>query len=289
MSETTTKKEFDNGDRAWTRDGVKVVVEAETTAGMYLVSPLLDIGSYDPEYGPASEDSGPYVLVDELFAEPPRQFVDEQMAKAKEAVAHAVEELAAVQIEIRNATAERRRLADKLKDIPALQYIEAAVDGRFTHMVTRGAYESVYQTQTMEQALASSDRYSKGLKLLSLYGDAKGDFQWRIHHYSDGSGSATDAWPFTSEEEALAFLRKRVAEDIALHSGKDQNARPYFLVNLCKQARKLGVAVPAHVEAMERAEARKSADHSLAEARKGVESAKQRLAVVEAQAKELLS
>jgi hypothetical protein len=56
------------------------------------------------------------------------------------------------------------------------------------------------------------------------------------------------------------------------------------LAALCKQAREIGVDIPTHVLAMERAEARKVADHALTEARKGLEAAKQRLAVAEAQA-----
>lgn len=278
---------FSAGDTAWTDQGESVHVIDETKSGSYLVAPMIEFGgSYDE---PPTTDLGALRIVDNLYDKAPMTVIDAAFAAGKARVGEAAAELVRLQADIRVATAERKNLLAKLAQVPALQHIEAAIEGRFTHIVERSAYASRYNIGTVEEILASNDRYSKGLRLLSLYGDAKGDLQWRISHYSDGSGGSSDAWPFPSEEEALAFVRKRIAEDIVYHTCGHSDSRPYYLIDLCKQARSLGVAVPDAAAAVEKAEARKVADHALAEARKGVESAQQRLAVAEAQAQAVLA
>lgn len=206
MTETTTKKEFDHGDRAWTRDGVKVYVEAETTAGMYLVCPLLDIGSYDPEYGPASEDSGPYMLVDELWAEPPRQFVDADIAAAKQELEGLRDQLGDVRSEIREALAERTRLLTKLKEVPALQHIERMLDGKMRFVVVE-RYGEV-SAMTIEKA-QEVEGWRDHRRLITLTTGKEG-VGWSINEYHDGSGSNFKVWFFETMKDAQAEATAKV-------------------------------------------------------------------------------
>ncbi len=46
-----------------------------------------------------------------------------------------------------------------------------------------------------------------GLKLLTLFGKSDGNLEFRINHYSDGSGSNTRIFPFLSHEDAIAYIR----------------------------------------------------------------------------------
>lgn len=273
------------------RNGRKVELVAMAEHG-FVVAPIVRIpsGGWGDDFDDTREEQSEHLdVVPSLFPAAPTDIYDEQIADLKAKVEDERQVLRTLQDDIRGATAERRALLDKLKQVPALEYIEAAIERRFTHIVERSAYASRYNIGAVEEVLASNDRYSKGLRLLSLYGDAKGDLQWRISHYSDGSGGSTDAWPFPSEEEALVFIRKRIADDIVYHTGGHSDSSPYYLVDLCKQARGLGVDIPEAAVAIEKAEARKVADHMLSEARKGVESAQQRLAVAEAQAQAVLA
>lgn len=54
------------------------------------------------------------------------------------------------------------------------------------------------------------DKFHKGneygLKLVSIYGDDKGDLNFRLNEYRDGSGSWTGFTPFKSYDEALQFI-----------------------------------------------------------------------------------
>ena len=49
------------------------------------------------------------------------------------------------------------------------------------------------------------------IKLLSVLGDTKGNLEYRIHDYRDGSGSWKKVYPFTDKEDALNFI-KEIAE-----------------------------------------------------------------------------
>lgn len=281
----TGQAKLNAGDTAWTEQGQRVTIIDLTVSGAYLAAPMIEYGgSYDE---PPVCEMGELQITEKLYSEPPRPLLDAEIAKTKQELEGLRDQLGDVRSEIREALAERTRLITKLKDVPSLRYIEAAVESRFTHIVSC-SYGPPYTIGTIEEALDKNDRFSKGLKLLTLYGDAKGNLQWRINHYSDGSGGATDAWPFTSEDDALAFLRQKIADDIEYHCGGHSDSREHYLVALCMQGRKFGVSIPDKALVLERAQAHKIAASKLEEARKGVEQAQQRLAVAEAQAKELL-
>ena len=241
MTETTTKKEFDHGDRAWTRDGVKVYVEAETTAGMYLVAPLLDIGAYDPEYGPASEDSGPYMLVDELWAEPPRQFVDAEIAAAKQELEGLRDGLGDVRAEIREALAERSRLLTKLKDIPALQHIELMLEGKMRFVVME-RYGEV-SAMTIEKA-QEVEGWRDHRRLITLT-TGKDGVEWRINHYHDGSGADFKVWFFETMDDAQSEVVARLAlklDDAFAKYIRDDNGRKHYAGAVVEYAKKLEAA-----------------------------------------------
>lgn len=60
------------------------------------------------------------------------------------------------------------------------------------------------------------DRYSYGnrrydsLRLLSLYGDSKGNLQFRVSDYSDGSGSQKTVAFFRSREAGIAYMQQYI-------------------------------------------------------------------------------
>lgn len=208
MSESTTKKDFDHGDRAWTRDGVKVYVEAETTSGQYLVAPLLDIGAYDPEWGPPSEESGPYVLVDELFAEAPRQFVDAAIAAAKAELEEVRDEVSKARQDLHETQQERRRLIDRLKDIPALQHIERMLEGKMRFVVIEQCGDA--KVMTIEEAEKTNERYSADRRLITLKTGKEGIY-WAINAWKDGSGADFKVQFFETEDQANSEAISRIS------------------------------------------------------------------------------
>jgi len=58
------------------------------------------------------------------------------------------------------------------------------------------------------------DRYNhrtslENMKLVSLFGQTDGNFQFKISQYSDGSGSSNDVEYFKSKEDALIYIQNR--------------------------------------------------------------------------------
>lgn len=242
MSEIATKKEFDHGDRAWTRDGVKVYVEAETTAGQYLVAPLLDIGAYDPEYGPPSEESGPYVLVDELFTEAPRQFVDAKIAEAKRELESVRDEVSKARQELYDAQAERRRLVDRLKDIPALQHIERMIEGKFRFVVVEKYSDP--KAMTVEEAQKEDSRYSNDRRLITLKTGKDGVY-WAINAWHDGSGSDFKVDFFETMEDAQREVASRISlklDDAFASYVRDAEGRRRYASSVVSYAESLKAA-----------------------------------------------
>ena len=47
------------------------------------------------------------------------------------------------------------------------------------------------------------------MKLVSLFGQTNGNFQFKISQYSDGSGSSNDVEYFKSKEDALIYIQNR--------------------------------------------------------------------------------
>ena len=47
------------------------------------------------------------------------------------------------------------------------------------------------------------------MKLVSLFGNTEGNFQFRINEYSDGSGSSKDIEYFKSKDDALVYIQNR--------------------------------------------------------------------------------
>lgn len=288
---TEQKKEFDHGDRAWTRDGVKVFVEAETTAGQYLVAPLLDIGAYDPDYGPPNEESGPYVLVDELYAEAPRQFVDAEIAKAKQELETLRDQLGDVRSEIRNATAERSRLLDKLKQVPALQHIEQMLEGKMRFVVVERYGEP--KAMTIEEA-QKTDGWRSERRMVTLT-TAKEGAAWAINTYHDGSGSDQKIWFFETEEEAKA----KVIDNLSLKLDEayqrfrtEMNGRAYAsaIVSYAASLVAAGGTLPDDISTAMKAIRREAAQQAIANNQKhaetylkGIEAARAELAALDAE------
>lgn len=50
----------------------------------------------------------------------------------------------------------------------------------------------------------------EGMKLITLYGNSKGDFQWYVHRYGDGSGSSDKIKFFDKYEDAILALADNI-------------------------------------------------------------------------------
>jgi len=82
------------------------------------------------------------------------------------------------------------------------------ITGKITHVVIGGYSPKLL---TWEQ-FGKSDDYDGKLRLISIFGNDKGDLQYCVGQYSDYSGSKTAMFPFTNYEDAKAKLIELLLE-----------------------------------------------------------------------------
>lgn len=178
-------------------DGQQVIVVEETKSG-FVVEPL-----YLDEDG--EQFPGNYIFVNRVHNEPPTKSYHKDVTLL---IAHAeqlrneVKELEEkhwkLENDIRAGQRDYASKIDKLKRLPQLELLEDFVDGKITHLF----YQCNYSPMITEFR-KDVDEYSRGeLKLLTLHGNTKGDLQWKINRYSDGSGGYTEVVPCISFEQA---------------------------------------------------------------------------------------
>lgn len=189
---------FNQGDVCFTVDGRKVEFIAEAD-GEFVVRTFVSHSWEDDE----SEYPGSVVQVESLFEHPPTEVYDKAMNE-KQSALDALElkraTLAASVKDLERGIADRKAVFSKHK---SLDLLEDFIAGRITHVLV-GNYG--LEVKPIDYALKTSDSgHQRNLRLVTLFGDSKGDLNWRMSYYSDGSGSSSyHMLPFLSEADAIA-------------------------------------------------------------------------------------
>lgn len=179
-----------------------------------VVVPVYDGDNQEPSYGEPERWT-------EVFLKPPTERLEAKIGELERVVSELTAQRNAIRTELSDAERERKRVIDRLKQVDALRHIEDYLDGKFAYFVVVSDY-SKPTIESAEEAIAGGgtgdeNRYGRGpQKLLTLFGDTKGDLQWRINRYSDGSGSYgdKDVYPCKTREEAIEIIRKLYAEAV---------------------------------------------------------------------------
>lgn len=174
---------------------------------------------------------------------------------------------------IRNDIKEEKEQLDKIRKSfvakDQLNQIFDLIEGRITHAIRYNDY-GYMEITTLDEAISWLDDYShsgRQLKLLSLFGDSKGNFGYRINAYSDGSGTWSKVLLAKSEEEAKEVARTVISGIL--------NERPS--INIIELADQYGVPVS---DAVRRAEEAKRIDQlkkSIKSMKKDIEKKQDRL------------
>jgi hypothetical protein len=214
--------------------------------GRHVVRVMWESTPSDEE--PGEPQYGEPIMVPRVFEEAPVAQKNERIAKLDREISEKSQQLRTLQGELSRSEALGRARIEALKKHDGLQRLEDFLEGRITHFVLcDGAHDAPVILDPLA-ALGSKDegRYSnvKPLKLLTLYGKTKGDLQWRISQYSDGSGhSGYRCIPCCSLEEAQAAARvefQRIFEE----ARKERKGILIYLEEIETAAAALGVEVP---------------------------------------------
>jgi hypothetical protein len=185
-------------------------------AGAHLVAPAYEGHDGDPCWGAPEEWR-------DVFIEPPTVKLQAKVDELDKLVTEKRAELKRVNEELDQAGRRRQEQLKKIGQHRALQRIEDYLDGKFTHFLEVPGY-SAPTIVTADKALArgGDGSWDKSLRLLTLFGDTKGDLQWRINRYSDGSGSSNiEVFPCHNEEEAIAIVRQLYTDAVAVWREQD--------------------------------------------------------------------
>lgn len=204
---------FNKGDTVFDIHGRQGAYIA-SYGGYHLVAPEYDGGDYgEPSWGPPEQ-------WDQIYLNPPTQKLEAKVDELDKLITEKRNELKRVNTELDQAGRRHQEQLKKLAQHRALQRIEDYLDGKFTHFLEVNEYYGP-KIVTADDALSKGgteheNRWDKKLRLLTLFGDTKGDLQWRINRYSDGSGSSSvEVFPVQNEAEAIAIARQLFADAVA--------------------------------------------------------------------------
>lgn len=172
--------------------------------GKHLVRVIYEDYSGEPHFGG-------YEVWDVVFPEPIGPKIDPEYIKLQEERKALQEEAATLRNEIESLQIQYGELAKTLGNrVPALERIQEVLDGKFEYFLIIPDDSRSGQIVTKDEYLKDKrwDHSERGLKLLSLFGDSKGNLLWRVNRYKDGSGGWIEVIPCFTKEEAEERLKE---------------------------------------------------------------------------------
>jgi len=229
-------------------DGSAVEVLEALPSGKFLVARFYET-LYHGEADMESDHSRPEI-VERLYDSAPTQAMDVRIKEAQVRL----DALKAQRLDVVNklcaAQAGEREIEMKLKRHAQLSRLLDFIDGKITYYV-EDDWQLPRIIEFKDSTTPDDERERperRRLRLLSLFGDSKGDLEWNLNRYRDGSGLNTLVYPCCSYEEAMA----KVTELFAVRFREQPRA------DVVERADKFGIPVPAEYRAACVAMARKN-------------------------------
>lgn len=151
------------------------------------------------------------IIVDQVFGEPPvvkKHKAIEELDKVLEDRHRAMQALEQKKLRIERDIAAGSSIAHKHK---ALAFIDAFLENRIEYLVTVTSWGPI-ELDTFQEAMKTEGKFTSGFRLLSLYGDSRGDLSWRLSRYTNEEGDPVEVFPFFDKASAIAFLIDKVKE-----------------------------------------------------------------------------
>lgn len=215
-------------ERKYLENGTAVEV-VETIAGGFLVQQIYENGE-DEWMGDRK------FYAERVFDEAPTEALDARFSELQiqiEKMEHRKDELQQLH---RQSETDHKQILDKLSRHEQLRHLMDFIDGKITHYVTHDYWrlEIIPFTEAICGGEDSRHPNKSRLRLLSLFGDTKGNLAWNLNRYRDGSGSETMAYPVTSYEEGVRLLGQLIAASL------EKPPTEYLIAS----ANKYGIALP---------------------------------------------
>ncbi len=202
-------------------DGRKVAVIGKLNDAEYIVQEIFvtQSGSEVP--------SGENFTAKSLHDTPVESYFKKEEARQKSYIERAKGELESVNKQIREKKSLLKAKSDMLANSPEIKelfgdkskVISMFMTGTINYLVVN-SYEITAPVKMEDKIMYWDTHYGErkyeALKLCSVLGQSKGDLEYRIHQYSDGSGgSYTQVYPFVTHEEAVDKIHSLASEKIS--------------------------------------------------------------------------
>lgn len=247
-------------DLRYDEDGNLYRVEVELGPQRFVVHQQYEDGDGRPyDEGAAMVWEGP------LYPTAPTKKYDDVLLKLRQEVADLQRQQLELTTAIRAAEIDGRVRLERLKQYRGLELLDLFLGGKITHYVQKdyGAPQII----TFGQTEVSSGGWmpNRQWRLLTLYGNTKGELQWRLNHYADGSGQNMDVYPCTSLELAKSKWLELFYAHVAETQKPGSHRKPsQEWINAAKRD---GIELPAEYHQAVEDQKRANLDKSLAEAR----------------------
>lgn len=226
MSDFKKVSDFEEGDIVYDGHGQMFEIQSSLCDGSHVVRLCIE----------GDELGSPYINYDKLYENPPVAQLSVETKELEERKSVLASELANLVKEINKVKTELKEI-EKYK---GLENLSNFINGKITHYVIDDC--SVGEIIEFDKARS----YYGGQKLLVLWGDSKGNMNWRLNRYSDGSGHWTNCYPCLSLEEAKAKISELFNIDFKKY--QDGSIEISSLAYRAKSMRKYGLDVPVEAE-----------------------------------------
>ena len=175
----------EKGDIVFSEHGQRFVFVAEDN-GDYIVRPTMETDEEEPWEGKP-------ITLGKIFAAAPREVYDKTIETLDTKIAALEGQKRDLEEELRKSKQDETERKKRIMVNAALERIDDFLAGNIKYIVF-GEYD--VRIEPFDQAMRYKDNdYEKvpsQIKLLSLFGDTKGDLAWKLNRYSDGSGSGNE-------------------------------------------------------------------------------------------------
>lgn len=229
--------------------------------------------------GEGSHEGQPIIFTQALFAEEVSPKQSQAFAELEAERTKLREELTALQREIGKARQANDLIFGTLKNHEAVRDLAEFMSGGFKYLAHRDGCS--WKIQPIEEAVSNGNECGRpSLRLLSLYGQSKGDLSWRLHQYSDGSGHGySPAQPTKTLEDAQAFVKARLMLEVQEYA---ENFRKGEMLHMAEKLRdqmvSFGIYVPEHIEQLANAYAADQKAKTIERLEREIEQSQQKLA-----------
>lgn len=200
-------------DFKYTKDGRKVAVLGQLNSQEFIVQEVFVTNGQEV---PAGENFVAKGLLDQPAESWKEKRIREMDARYEKALANMEREFNQASARLRSQTEKAKARAFALfkfcenADSDQLTTLRLFLSGGITHFYIR-SYQPKIVTWD-DDDLYQKDGYHitriEYTRLITLFGNSKGDLSYRIHQYSDGSGmESKEAIPCSSYDEALAHAQ----------------------------------------------------------------------------------